>query len=257
MTAAEKRKFVSGRLLELLAPYGYFLRYGAIWKYSMGGKYVVCISSELSSYGEFNEICIDFGSFFAPLHIDSYAKKRLALHRLDLAYYVRNVGLGIPLLDFHQSFEEQIDSILPFFQSIVFPRLPTSDDLSDYVSKSEQLLQLRTEAFQGIPCGIEIEEIEEIAFAYLALDRPEEALRAISQYAQQCRYAADYIGSHVEIFKYNIEKQIRYWEENRQEALTLKNAIQTDGGKVFGSEITQRETESAELCRQFFHISKR
>lgn len=246
MTAAEKRKFVSGRLLELLAPYGYFSRYGAIWKYSMDGKYVVCISSELASYGELNEICIGFGSFFAPLHIDSYAKKRLALHGLDLAYYVRNVGLGIPLLNFHQSFEEQVDSILPFFQSIVFPRLPTSDDLSDYVSKSEQLFQLHTEAFQGIPHCI---EIEEIAFAYLSLDRPEEALRAISQYAHQCRYAADYIGSHVEIFKYNIEKQIRYWEENSQKALTLKNAIQIDGGKVFESEIMRREQESATLCR--------
>ena len=207
MTAAEKREFVSARLLELLAPYGYFSRYGAIWKYSMDGKYVVCISSELASYGELNEICIDFGSFFAPLHIDSYAKKRLALHRLDLAYYVRNVGLGIPLLNFHQSFEEQVDSILPFFQSIVFPRLPTNDDLSDYVSKSEQLFQLRTEAFQGIPHCI---EIEEIAFAYLSLNRPGKALHAVSQYAQQCRYAADYIGNHVEIFKYDIEKQIRY-----------------------------------------------
>ena len=254
MTAAEKRKFVSARLLELLAPYGYFSRYGAIWKYSMDGKYVVCISSELASYGELNEICIDFGSFFAPLHIDSYAKKRLALHRLDLAYYVRNVGLGIPLLNFHQSFEEQVDSILPFFQSIVFPRLPTNDDLSDYVSKSEQLFQLRTEAFQGIPHCIEIEEIE---FAYLSLNRPGKALHAVSQYAQQCRYAADYIGNHVEIFKYDIEKQVRYWDKKRQEALTLKNAIQTDEGKVFESEITHRETESAELCRQFFHTSKR
>lgn len=71
MTAAEKRKFVSARLLELLAPYGYFSRYGAIWKYSMDGKYVVCISSELASYGELNEICIDFGSFlhrFISIH---------------------------------------------------------------------------------------------------------------------------------------------------------------------------------------------
>ena len=257
MTAAEKRKLVSMQLFELLAPYGYFLRYGAIWKYSMDGKYVVCLSSELSSYGTLNEISIGFGSFFAPLHLDSYAKKRLNLHGLDLAYYVRNVGLGIPLLNCNLSFQEQIDSIFPFFQSIIFPRLPTSDDLSDYVSKSEQLLQLRTEAFQGIPCGIGIKGTKEIAFAYLSLDRPEEALRAISQYAQQCRYAADYIGSHVEIFKYDIEKQIRHWEENGQEALKLKNAIETDGGKVFGSEITQRETESAELCRQFFHISKR
>lgn len=257
MTAAEKRKLVSVRLLELLAPHGYFLRYGAVWKYSMDGKYVVCISSELSSYGTLNEIWIEYGSFFAPLHIDPYAKKRLALHGLNLSFYVRNVGLGFPLLNINLSFQEQIDSIFPFFQSIIFPRLPTSDDLGDYISKSEQLLQLQMEAFQGIPRGINIETIKETAFAYLSLDRPEEALRALSQYAQQCRYAADYIGSHVEIFKYDIEKQVRYWEKNSQEALTLKNAIQTDGGKVFGSEITQRQEESAELCRQFFHISKR
>lgn len=167
------------------------------------------------------------------------------------------MGLGFPLLNINLSFQEQIDSIFPFFQSIIFPRLPTSDDLGDYISKSEQLLQLQMEAFQGIPRGINIETIKETAFAYLSLDRPEEALRALSQYAQQCRYAADYIGSHVEIFKYDIEKQVRYWEKNSQEALTLKNAIQTDGGKVFGSEITQRQEESAELCRQFFHISKR
>ena len=87
--------------------------------------------------------------------------------------------------------------------------------------------------------------------------RPGKALHAVSQYAQQCRYAADYIGNHVEIFKYDIEKQVRYWDKKRQEALTLKNAIQTDEGKVFESEITHRETESAELCRQFFHTSKR
>lgn len=104
MTAAEKRKLVSMQLLELLAPYGYFLRYGAIWKYSMDGKYVVCLSSELSSYGTLNEISIGFGSFFAPLHLDSYAKKRLNLHGLDLAYYVRNVGLGIPLLNWQSVF---------------------------------------------------------------------------------------------------------------------------------------------------------
>lgn len=167
---------------------------------------------------------------------------------------MRNVGPERPLLDIHLSFEEQVDSILPFFKSIVLPLLPTSDDPGEYISKEEQLLALCTEAFQGIPRTV---KIEEVALAYLALDRPEEALRAISQYAQQCRYAADYIGSHVEIFRYDIEKQIRYWEENSQKALTLKNAIQIDGGKVFESEIMRREQESTTLCRQFFCISKK
>lgn len=255
MTAAEKRKYVSEQILELLAPYGYFSRHNAIWKYSMDGKYVVCISSELYSYGALKEICIDFGSFFAPLKIELSEKKRLELNRLCLAYYVRNVGLGFPLLNMHLSFEEQVASILPFFQSIIFPLLPTNDDLSDYISKSEQLLQLDRKANHGIPRNIET--IEEVAFAYLSLDRPEEALRAVSQYAQQCRYAADYIGNHVEIFKYDIEKRVRYWNEKHQEALTIKRIIQTEGSKAFELEITQREKESAELCRQFFRISKR
>lgn len=75
MTAAAKRKLVSGRLLELLAPYGYFSRYGAIWKYSMDGKYVVCSSSELYSYGALKDITVAFGSFFAPLKVGTCAKK--------------------------------------------------------------------------------------------------------------------------------------------------------------------------------------
>jgi hypothetical protein len=43
----------------------------------------------------------------------------------------------------------------------------------------------------------------------------------------------------------------------RKEALTIKRIIQTEGSKAFESEIMQREKESAELCRQFFRISKR
>lgn len=254
MTAAEKRKYVSAKLLESLASYGYFSRYGALWKYSMDGKYVVCISSDLASYGALNEINISFGSFFAPLRLDAYAKKRLYLNGLDLAFYVRNVGPERPLLNLHLSFEEQVESILPFFKSIVLPLLPTNDDLSDYIRKSERLLQLNTEAFQGIPRGI---HIEEIAFAYLSIDCSEEAIYAVSQYAQQCHFAADYIGNHVEIFKYDIEKQVRYWEQKSQEAFMLKETIQTVGSKAFESEIMQREAQSSELCRQFFHISKK
>ena len=64
MTAAEKRKYVAAKLLESIAPYGYFLRYGAIWKYSMDGKYVVCISFHLGRIGDLIDIYIGFGSFF-------------------------------------------------------------------------------------------------------------------------------------------------------------------------------------------------
>lgn len=252
MTAVEKRKYVSAQLLKLLAPYGYFMRHNAVWRYSLHGKNVVCIACDIARFGYLNEIEVQFGSFFAPIKRASASAQRLFLgNQLDLDFYMRNAGLGTPLLDMHLSFEEQVDSIMPYFQRIVLPLLPKNDDLSDYLSKSEQLLKLDTASFLGIPRGV---EIEEMAFAYLSLDRPMEAARAVSQYAEQCRDAASYIGEHVEIFIYDIEEQVRYWEKKHQEALTLKNVILTDGRKAFESEITQRETESTELCRKFFHI---
>ena len=180
MTEAEKRKYVAAKLLESIAPYGYFLRYGAIWKYSMDGKYVVCISFHLGRIGDLVDIYIGFGSFFAPLEINEYVKHCLALSSMGLAYYVRNAGLGSPLLDIHLTFEEQVASILPYFQNIIFPCLPKNDDLNDYMHKAEQFMHLSTTAFDGVPYDV---DIKEVAYAYLSLNHPEEALRAVSQYA--------------------------------------------------------------------------
>lgn len=205
MTAAEKRKYVAAKLLESIAPYGYFLRYGAIWKYSMDGKYVVCISFHLGRIGDLVDIYIGFGSFFAPLEINEYVKHCLALSSMGLAYYVRNAGLGSPLLDIHLTFEEQVASILPYFQNIIFPCLPKNDDLNDYMHKAEQFMHLSTTAFHGVPYDV---DIKEVAYAYLSLNHPEEALRAVSQYAEQCRYAANEIATHADYYRYENEKAV-------------------------------------------------
>lgn len=107
MTAAEKRKYVSAKLLELLAPYGYLGRNNAVWKYSLDGKYVVCISCDIARCGSLNEIEIKFGSFFAPIQKSSASAKMLFLgNLLPLAFYIRNAGLGRPLLSSYLPFEE-------------------------------------------------------------------------------------------------------------------------------------------------------
>lgn len=251
MTAAEKRKYVAAKLLESIAPYGYFLRYGAIWKYSMDGKYVVCISFHLGRMGNLIDIYIGFGSFFAPLEINEYVKHCLALSSMGLAYYVRNAGLGSPLLDINLTFEEQVASILPYFQNIIFPCLPKNDDLNDYMHKAEQFMHLSTTAFDGVPYYV---DIKEVAYAYLSLNHPEEALRAVSQYAEQCRYAANEIATHADYYRYENEKAVARWNKASQEALSFKEAISSGGRDLFEAEMAQREQTSADLCRKFFHI---
>lgn len=252
MTATEKRKYASAQILNLLAPYGYFLWHSTVWRCNIHEKYLINIACDISRFGFLNEIEIQFGSFFAPIQRSSSSSQRLFLgNQFDLAFYIRNVGLGFPLLDMHLSFKEQVNSILPFFQEIILPLLPKNDDLGDYLGKSEQLLQLNTDAFFGIPRGI---EIEETALAYLSLDRPTEASRAVRHYAEQCRYAASYICENAELFKFDIDEQVRYWEKKRQEALTLENTIIADERKAFESIIAQREMKSIELCKNFFHI---
>lgn len=79
MNATEKRKYVSARILDLLAPYGYFSRYNAVWKYSLDGKNVVCISFDITRFGDLNEMEVKFGSFFAPIQRASYSDKKLFL----------------------------------------------------------------------------------------------------------------------------------------------------------------------------------
>ncbi len=253
MTATEKRKYISSKILEMLAPYGYFSRYNAVWKCSLEGKYVVCISLDLGRAGAINELDVDFGSFFGPIQKELSSAQRLFLgNRLYLESYVRSVGLNRYLIDFRQPFEEQVAAILPYFQQIVLPLLPTNDDLGDFLGKSEQLVQLKADTYQGIPLGV---DISETAFAYLSLDRPAEALRALSHYAEQCRYAASCFSGHSGKFRFD-EERVRLWEHKQQGALALKAAIQAGESKGFEAEMKQREAASVELCRQFFHLSR-
>lgn len=93
-----------------------------------------------------------------------------------------------------------------------------------------------------------------MVFAYLSLERQEDALRIVSQYVEQCRYAVSYINNHAEMFEYDFRERICYWEKKCREAVMLKKVIQTDGGREFELEIRKREKDSDELCRQFFHL---
>lgn len=255
MTAAEKRKMVANQLLELLSPYGYFQRHGSVWKYSPAGKFVVCIFCDFSRDGSLLELNVSFGSFFAPIEPSNYFSKRLFLHNnLELAYYVRNVSSDRPLLDCRLPFETQVEVIMKHFREIILPVLPIHDELADYLPKAEKMRQMTTTANSGLPYG---QYYSELCLAYLSLNKPEESLRVALAYAEQCLYASQYIENNPVIFRYDIEKRVNFWRQERNDALTLAQSIQSDNGRSFHSVVEQRESGSFDLCNHFFKIKNR
>lgn len=252
MNSSEKKRYVSNRLLSLLAPYGFFARHGVLWKYSDQGQYVVCISGELSRIGLLNELSVEFGSFFAPIDLATYSSKRLALDCLDLAFYVRNVSSDRPLCDIHLSFEEQVESILSYFADIVLPLIPGHDDLNEFLMKAERLRQMIADAHDNFPVGL---NPDEIAYAYLSLGKKEEALRSLDQYARQCGYSADYVASHPEIFRYDNAAIVRSWVERQCNTQRLIDLIQANGSHEVHEEMERRENQSIHICRKFFHMN--
>lgn len=60
LSASDKRKYVLERILELVSPYGFFMRYGALWKYSIDGENVMCIVCDIARADGIRDIEIDF-----------------------------------------------------------------------------------------------------------------------------------------------------------------------------------------------------
>ena len=103
-------------------------------------------------------------------------------------------------------------------------------------------MHLSTTAFDGVPYYV---DIKEVAYAYLSLNHPEEALRAVSQYAEQCRYAANEIATHADYYWYENEKAVARWDKASQEALSFKEAISSGGRDLFEAEMAQSALFSA------------
>jgi len=258
MTSAEKRKYFYRLLMNTLGPYGYFTRYGKIWKYSIEGKYVICISLDLYSDGGLKEIDIAFGSFFQPIHLCEDQKHTLYL----ISYFwpsfsMRGLyGQGrttVPgWMDYHSSFVEQVNAILPYLTKTVLPILQINDSLLEYLECVEKFGHYKTMA-SIIPQGINIEKVTEVAYAYLFLNREKDAIRVIDEYANRYGFAADYVNNHKEIFKYDIEQRISFWKKQQQDAICLRNTIQAGGIASFSEEMERRMSISRNTCTQFFH----
>ena len=77
ITAAEKRKYVLNRILELVSPFGFFMRYGSLWRYSIPGENIMSIQCNLASGGGINDITVDFGTFYAKMNMYSCCGKKL------------------------------------------------------------------------------------------------------------------------------------------------------------------------------------
>ena len=77
LSASDKRKYVLERILELVSPYGFFMRYGALWKYSIDGENIMCIICDIARAGGIRDIEIDFGSFYANMEIYSICGKKI------------------------------------------------------------------------------------------------------------------------------------------------------------------------------------
>lgn len=274
MTAAQKRKYVAERILEHLAPHGYFFRKGAVWKYNSEEKYLVSIECNLGTAGGLNEIIISWSSFFAP--IQQYYNNVWGRTALGLAYYVRQARLGIPLVYFvSRSFEDMVDEIMPYFLRIILPLLPTDDDLLGFLRKAEQLRQLLVVSFSGLP---RYSPIKEYALAYLSLGLPDEALRVIMEEVEQRQQVAADLRAGDLIKHYGIgilqtseeeikarleylapisQEDIARLEKLCADALALKSIIEVDGGQSLLAEMAELEESSREVCDQYFHVRKK
>lgn len=253
MTAAEKRKYLSAKVLDLLAPYGYFSRYGSVWRYSLSGKYVVQILFDLTRYGNLNELTIRFGSFFSVFERVTFPVKGLALgNGVELLMYMRN---AMPeSMPGSWKFEITADYAMHCFEEVIYPLMPKDDDLTHYLECSEKLVQLNTvDRFDIARAFWHPMYIDEIPLAYLSMGDVEKALQMAEKKAEYCQSAADDIRNHPEMYKYDIEEKALLWENYRNKALSVKDSILNDMKKLKWI-MEGRENEALQTCRQFFHI---
>lgn len=123
MNASDKRKYLYEKILQYLSPYGYFARYGKIWRYSLEGKYVIQLNLDLTRWGMINDLNVFFGSFYMPIErrTNPYTFKTyndFKLNHSDLIYYLRHVESltydSVVGKDPYAPFEEQVSLFMPY-----------------------------------------------------------------------------------------------------------------------------------------------
>lgn len=257
MNAIEKRKFFFSRIMEPLAPYGYFVRKNVLWKCSLKGQYLIGISCDLTRFGDLNEIDIWFGSFYGPVERGAYNKKLICPgDGFSLYFYVRNQalrGVGrLPSISGNLPFERQVDNILPCFNELVLPLLQIEDDLSAYLKSAEKFLEMNIEAYAGEARDI---SVDELAHAYLSLNRPEDALRIVRRIAKGYACTIEYTKRDASLFL-DPEKLIRHWQGVLESALELGDIIESGDWRRLEPQIKQKQIESRNLCIEYFHLKK-
>ena len=261
MTGAQKHKYFCEKLLEFLAPYGYFSRHGALWKYSPQGQYVVKVELDTTRWGDLNDISIQFSSFFQP--IKAYCRGRrteigLSIS-LELDLYLR-AALHQPHKspDHFSPFEEQLNLFLPDFVTHFFPRLQIDDSLADYLRNAEQLIEMDAAMYHDYPLYI---GIPEYAYAYLYLNCPKDAERVLNHYVEQCpnrlRFLEDYRQQIIKKEGYDPGEEVFGWTPRctaaRDEAQQLCDMIRAGNWENLLPDIEQKRQFSAAVCQSFFH----
>ena len=249
MTAAEKRKYVLNRILELASPFGFFMRYGSLWRYSISGENVMSIQCHLASGGGINDITVDFGTFYAKMETYSCCGKKLFPgNGFFFELYLRSAGISRSIFSSFKPLEQQVDDLIPLFKDIIIPLLPASDSLLDFLHQEEKLLQIITATFHGEPRGT---DINELVYAYLSLNQAEEAMRIASEYAKQCKDVLLTLEHPTEENKYH---DVNAWRNDYENALYLIDAITKGNYDDLKEKALERKENSLAICKDFFHI---
>ena len=249
ITAAEKRKYVLNRILELVSPFGFFMRYGSLWRYSIPGENIMSIQCNLASGGGINDITVDFGTFYAKMNMYSCCGKKLFPgNGFFFQLYITSAGISKSIFSSFKPLEKQVDDLIPLFRDIIIPLLPTNNSLVDFLHQEEKLLQIITTTFNGEPRGT---DINEIVYAYLSLNQPEGAMQKASDYAKQCETVLLMLEHPTEANKYY---NVKAWRNSYENALYLRDTISKGNYDVLREKALERKENSLIICKNFFHI---
>ena len=250
MNSAEKRKYISGILMQDLSDHDFFTKGGIVWKLSVKNKYLICIRFSLGRTGDLIEISLNYGSFYAPIKVASCPSDGLFPgNGIDLDYYIRNTGIDKCLWQPGISFESQVKKFIPYFNEIFLPKIVGNNSLNEYLTKAWDLVRMQRETTYGIPDGI---NIYEYISAYIALEMPEKSVEIAAEYASWCKFAAEYVKSHIDIFYYENEKIVQSWINSYHSTMKTIQEIQNGDLTAFTEEIRSREQKSIETCKKYF-----
>ena len=113
------------------------------------------------------------------------------------------------------------------------------------------LLVLSVLIFNGQP---RMTDINELVYAYLSLDLPQEAMRVANYYASQCEYVFSHPNDYPDEIKYNVEKWKNILVKRYENALSLCKTIANGNQEFLEAQMHKRKETSLNMCKQFFHV---